>query len=128
MFRHVLSLSQLGCLLQNPCRTGNPKHSVRQNWFSPISATSFTLSGPEYLSSPQCINPNYSPPQDRGSEEYRHDLALLHGACARRLLRLCQSNGGVYVKAAQLLSTAQTVPAEYRTCVALFICLPQVAK
>ncbi|EIE24434.1 ABC1-domain-containing protein [Coccomyxa subellipsoidea C-169] len=52
---------------------------------------------------------------DRGSEEYRHDLALLHGACARRLLRLCQSNGGVYVKAAQLLSTAQTVPAEYRT-------------
>ena len=53
--------------------------------------------------------------QDRGSEEYRRELALLHNACARRLVRLCQSNGGVYVKAAQLLSTAQTIPVEYRT-------------
>lgn len=56
--------------------------------------------------------------QDHSSEEYRRDLALLHGACARRLVRLCQSNGGVYIKAAQLLSTAQTVPAEYRMWVA----------
>ncbi|CAL8467426.1 g6964 [Coccomyxa elongata] len=52
---------------------------------------------------------------DRSSEEYRRELAMLHSACARRLVRLCQSNGGVYVKAAQLLSTAQTIPVEYRT-------------
>ncbi len=52
--------------------------------------------------------------QDHEAEAYKADRALLHEACARRLLRLCQSNGGVYIKAAQLLSTAQTAPAEYR--------------
>jgi aarF domain-containing kinase len=52
--------------------------------------------------------------QDHSSPEYQADMSLLHAACARRLLRLCQSNGGVYIKAAQLLSTAQTAPEEYR--------------
>lgn len=54
------------------------------------------------------------PKQDYESEAYKADMAVLHAACARRLLRLCQSNGGVYIKAAQLLSTAQTAPMEYR--------------
>ena len=35
-------------------------------------------------------------------------------ACAKRLQQLCSSNGGVYIKAAQLLSTAQSVPVQYR--------------
>lgn len=45
---------------------------------------------------------------------YRAELALLNAACARRLLALCQANGGVYIKAAQLVTTAQAAPAEYR--------------
>jgi hypothetical protein len=52
--------------------------------------------------------------QDHSSEAYSADLSLLHEAAARRLRQLCQSNGGVYIKAAQLLSTAQTIPQEYR--------------
>ena len=57
--------------------------------------------------------------QDHDSSEYRGNLALLHEACARRLLQLCQSNGGVYIKAAQLITTAQAAPAEYRRCLML---------
>jgi predicted unusual protein kinase regulating ubiquinone biosynthesis (AarF/ABC1/UbiB family) len=52
--------------------------------------------------------------QDHSSEAYHADLSLLHEAAARRLRQLCKSNGGVYIKAAQLLSTAQTIPHEYR--------------
>ena len=44
-------------------------------------------------------------------------MSLLHKASARRLRQLCQSNAGIYIKAAQLLSTAQAVPPEYRKCV-----------
>ena len=52
--------------------------------------------------------------QDHSTEAYQADLSALHEASASRLRRLCQSNGGVYVKAAQLLSTAQSIPQEYR--------------
>ena len=44
-------------------------------------------------------------------------MSLLHKASARRLRQLCQSNAGIYIKAAQLLSIAQAVPSEYRKCV-----------
>ena len=54
--------------------------------------------------------------QDHNSAEYRSNLAQLHEVCARRLLNLCQANGGVYIKAAQLITTAQAAPAEYRRC------------
>jgi predicted unusual protein kinase regulating ubiquinone biosynthesis (AarF/ABC1/UbiB family) len=52
--------------------------------------------------------------QDHDSKEYQDSLALLHEACSRRLLALCQSNGGVYIKAAQLITTAQAAPPQYR--------------
>ena len=55
--------------------------------------------------------------QDHGSEAYQADLSLLHIASARRLRQLCQSNAGIYIKAAQLMSTAQAIPQEYRKCV-----------
>ena len=41
-------------------------------------------------------------------------MGLLHSECAAQLLRLCQANGGVYIKAAQLITTAQAAPEEYR--------------
>ena len=56
-------------------------------------------------------------PQDHSTEEYLADLSLLHIASARRLRQLCQSNAGIYIKAAQLMSTAQAIPQEYRKCV-----------
>ena len=56
-------------------------------------------------------------PQDHSTEAYQADLSLLHKASARRLRQLCQSNAGIYIKAAQLLSTAQAIPQEYRKCV-----------
>ena len=60
---------------------------------------------------------NYLVPQDHSTEAYQADLSLLHKASARGLRQLCQSNAGIYIKAAQLLSTAQAVPQEYRKCV-----------
>ncbi|KAK9795900.1 hypothetical protein WJX73_003785 [Symbiochloris irregularis] len=50
----------------------------------------------------------------QGTEGYDEALDAVHEACAARLLRLCSSNGGVYIKAAQLISTAQSVPVQYR--------------
>ena len=46
----------------------------------------------------------------------------MHRRCAKQLLQLCQANGGVYIKAAQLVSTIQSVPKEYRECVNPRIC------
>ncbi len=54
--------------------------------------------------------------QDAGSAEHQAALAAVHRECAAQLLRLCQANGGVYIKAAQLVSTIQSVPKEYREC------------
>lgn len=50
----------------------------------------------------------------QGSDGYQETMDSIHNACATRLHRLCSANGGVYIKAAQLLSTAQSVPAQYR--------------
>jgi len=47
-------------------------------------------------------------------ETYRDGLAALHQLAAGRLLRVCQTNGGVYVKAGQLAVSMQAVPPEYR--------------
>lgn len=58
----------------------------------------------------------------QGSEQYDEALEATHIACARRLQHLCESNGGVYVKAAQLLSTAQSLPAPYRRHGMVFAC------
>ena len=38
----------------------------------------------------------------------------MHRALAGRLLALCQANGGVYIKGAQLLTSIPAVRAEYR--------------
>ena len=54
--------------------------------------------------------------QESGSAEHTAALAAVHRACAEQLLHLCQRNGGVYIKAAQLASTIQSVPKEYREC------------
>ena len=47
-------------------------------------------------------------------ETYREELSKLHRKAARRLLKVCQINGGVYVKAGQLAVSMQAVPPEYR--------------
>ena len=54
------------------------------------------------------------PDPAQGGEDYDQALESVHTACAQRLQRLCRTNGGVYIKAAQLLSTAQSVPVQYR--------------
>ncbi|KAK9835033.1 hypothetical protein WJX81_005614, partial [Elliptochloris bilobata] len=51
---------------------------------------------------------------ESGNKEHKAALAAVHRACAEQLLQLCQRNGGVYIKAAQLVSTIQSVPKEYR--------------
>lgn len=58
---------------------------------------------------------------EQDTEGYEAALDAVHEACASRLLRLCSSNGGVYIKAAQLISTAQSVPVQYRRQGALYM-------
>ena len=48
------------------------------------------------------------------SDDFEEAISSVHAASAKRLQRLCRENGGVYIKAAQLLSTAQSVPVQYR--------------
>lgn len=47
-------------------------------------------------------------------ETYREQLGEMHRRAARRLLKVCQRNGGVYVKAGQLAVSTQAVPPQYR--------------
>ena len=47
-------------------------------------------------------------------ETYREELTALHTRAARALLRVCQTNGGVYVKAGQLAVNMQAIPVEFR--------------
>lgn len=47
-------------------------------------------------------------------ETYREQLGEMHRRAARHLLRVCQINGGVYVKAGQLAVSMQAVPPQYR--------------
>ena len=51
---------------------------------------------------------------DHDSQECKDALSHTHHVLAQKLLRVCQSNGGVYIKAAQTFSTIQAIPKEYR--------------
>ncbi|KAG0462507.1 hypothetical protein HPP92_020983 [Vanilla planifolia] len=48
-----------------------------------------------------------------GSTEYRSMLPEVHLRAAKRLLKLCETNGGFYVKAGQYVSSMGHVPKEY---------------
>lgn len=47
-------------------------------------------------------------------EMYRSKLSKLHRRTAHSLLRVCQKNGGIYVKAGQTAASMQNLPPEYR--------------
>ena len=47
-------------------------------------------------------------------QTYKEEMEDLHRRASRSLLRVCQTNGGVYVKAGQLAVSMQTVPLEFR--------------
>ncbi|XP_020586030.1 uncharacterized aarF domain-containing protein kinase 1 isoform X2 [Phalaenopsis equestris] len=48
-----------------------------------------------------------------GSSDYRSKLPEVHLRAAKRLLKLCEANGGFYVKAGQFVSSLRHVPKEY---------------
>lgn len=47
------------------------------------------------------------------SEEYGRALSEIHQRSARRILKLCDTNKGFYVKAGQFIAAARQVPREY---------------
>eukprot|EP00884_Botryococcus_braunii_P020717 jgi/Botrbrau1/7329/Bobra.247_3s0024.1 len=53
--------------------------------------------------------------EDHKSPEYLARLSAVHDLMAKKLLQVCQRNGGVYIKAAQHLTTFRGVPPEYIT-------------
>ncbi|AQK58754.1 Protein kinase superfamily protein [Zea mays] len=50
---------------------------------------------------------------DAGSADYRVKLSKVHLRSAKKLLKLCEVNGGFYVKAGQYVSSLRQVPKEY---------------
>jgi hypothetical protein len=50
------------------------------------------------------------------SAEYEAALSAVHRKFAERLLSLCQRNGGIYIKGAQIITSIPAVRPEYRTC------------
>ncbi|XP_039777262.1 aarF domain-containing protein kinase 1-like isoform X2 [Panicum virgatum] len=50
---------------------------------------------------------------DSGSADYRVKLSEVHLRSAKKLLKLCEVNGGFYVKAGQYVSSLRQVPKEY---------------
>ena len=50
------------------------------------------------------------------SEEYEAALSAVHRRFAERLLALCQRNGGIYIKGAQIITSIPAVRPEYRKC------------
>ncbi|XP_020676109.1 uncharacterized aarF domain-containing protein kinase 1 isoform X1 [Dendrobium catenatum] len=48
-----------------------------------------------------------------GSSDYRSKLPEVHLRAAKKLLKLCEANGGFYVKAGQFVSSLRHVPKEY---------------
>ncbi|KAH7571593.1 hypothetical protein JRO89_XS04G0093700 [Xanthoceras sorbifolium] len=48
-----------------------------------------------------------------GSEDYRRELSEVHLRSASRILRLCETNKGFYIKAGQFVAAMQQVPKEY---------------
>ncbi|KAI6237262.1 Protein kinase domain-containing protein [Aphelenchoides besseyi] len=54
--------------------------------------------------------------EDRTSEEYRQRLRAAHLRGAHRILKLCQNNGGVFIKVGQHIASLQyLLPDEYTT-------------
>mmetsp|Transcript_32254 Transcript_32254/g.57711 ORF Transcript_32254/g.57711 Transcript_32254/m.57711 type:complete len:544 (-) Transcript_32254:75-1706(-) len=53
-------------------------------------------------------------PDGREEAEYRQALAELHRTRAVKLVGVLQANGGIYIKAGQLVSSLGAVPLEYR--------------
>ena len=51
--------------------------------------------------------------EDLQAEEYKEALHRKHEELAQSLLKLCEDNGSIYIKAAQFVTSIQTVPAEY---------------
>ncbi|XP_078172593.1 protein kinase superfamily protein isoform X2 [Carex rostrata] len=49
----------------------------------------------------------------RDSEDYLFKLSEVHLRSAKKLLKLCEANGGFYVKAGQFVSSLRQVPKEY---------------
>ncbi|KAJ3675645.1 hypothetical protein LUZ60_004687 [Juncus effusus] len=47
------------------------------------------------------------------SNEYRIKLSEVHLRSAKKLLKLCEANGGFYVKAGQFISSLRQIPKEY---------------
>ncbi|XP_049936186.1 uncharacterized protein LOC116262232 isoform X2 [Nymphaea colorata] len=48
-----------------------------------------------------------------GSEQYRRQLSAVHLRSARRILKLCETNKGFYIKAGQFVGSLRHVPKEY---------------
>ena len=48
------------------------------------------------------------------SAEYEAALSAVHRKFAERLLALCQRNGGIYIKGAQIITSIPAVRPEYR--------------
>jgi len=48
------------------------------------------------------------------SAAYKEAATKVHERASAKVLRLCQDNGGVYIKAGQFVAGLNTVPAEYR--------------
>ncbi|KAF3444237.1 hypothetical protein FNV43_RR13927 [Rhamnella rubrinervis] len=47
------------------------------------------------------------------SEDYRKKLSEVHSRSAKRILKLCETNKGFYVKAGQFVATMRRAPEEY---------------
>jgi aarF domain-containing kinase len=50
-----------------------------------------------------------------GSADYRVKLSEVQLRSAKKILKLCEVNGGFYVKAGQFVSSLRQVPKEYRS-------------
>eukprot|EP01026_Neomeris_dumetosa_P079283 TRINITY_DN8637_c1_g1_i1.p1 TRINITY_DN8637_c1_g1~~TRINITY_DN8637_c1_g1_i1.p1 ORF type:complete len:539 (+),score=60.51 TRINITY_DN8637_c1_g1_i1:83-1618(+) len=79
--------------------------TVRTMWWAQSAAREYSSLLSQYQS-------------HEGNVEYEEKLAALHKKRAKELLKLCESNGGVYVKAGQFAGTIQSVPEEYRVVLA----------
>ncbi|GBG64840.1 hypothetical protein CBR_g48308 [Chara braunii] len=52
---------------------------------------------------------------EKGSPEYDKVRSKVHDRAARRILSLCESNRGIYVKAGQFIASVPGMPMEFRT-------------
>lgn len=52
--------------------------------------------------------------QQEDCEQYEAALSAVHRKFAAKLLALCQRNGGIYIKGAQLITSIPAVRPEYR--------------